>query len=129
NAKNDIMKDNDAINLFNIRASVGRIGEYNLYDNYAQGPSYTAQIGYTGNSIVPGYNGLAALVRPYEIGWIGYDLPWSYSDNLNIGFDLGFKHRNIQVSFDAYVRDTKDQLAMLPGKKDFGYLYQYASGM
>jgi hypothetical protein len=129
NAKNDFMKENDAVSLFNIRASVGRIGEYNLYDNYSQGPSYTAQVGYTGNSIVPGYNGIAVLVRPYDVGWIGYDLPWSYSDNANIGFDLGFNNRYIQVSFDAYVRDTKDQLIMLPGKKDFGYRYQYESGM
>lgn len=129
NAKNDFLKDNDAISLFNIRANVGRIGHYNLYDNYSQGPSYTAQVGYTGNAIVPGYNGIAVLVRPYDVGWIGYNLPWSYSDNVNLGFDLGFQERNIQVSFDAYVRDTKDQLIMLPGKKDFGYEYQYEAGM
>lgn len=129
NAKNDFMKDNESVSLFNIRASVGRIGHYNLYDNYGQGPSYTSEIGYTGNAIVPGYNGFAALVRPYNIGWVGYDLPWSYSDNLNLGFDLGFKNRDIQVSLDAYVRDSKDQLIMLPGKKDFGYDYQYEAGM
>ncbi|MCT1529707.1 SusC/RagA family TonB-linked outer membrane protein [Sphingobacterium daejeonense] len=129
NAKNDLMKENEAVSLFNIRASVGRIGHYNLFDNYSQGPSYSAQVGYTGNSIVPGYNGIAVLVRPYDVGWVGYDLPWSYSDNINIGFDLGFKNRNIQFSLDAYIRDTKDQLIMLPGKKDFGYQYQYESGM
>lgn len=129
NAKNDFMKDNESVSLFNIRASVGRMGHYNLYDNYGQGPSYTSEIGYTGNAIVPGYNGFAALVRPYNIGWVGYDLPWSYSDNLNLGFDLGFKNRDIQVSLDAYVRDSKDQLIMLPGKKDFGYDYQYEAGM
>ena len=78
-----------------------------LYDNYSQGPSYTAQMGYTGNTTVPGYNGFAVLVRPYDVGWVGYDIPWAYSDNLNVGADLGFQNRNIQVSLDAYLRDTR----------------------
>lgn len=129
NAKNNLLKDHANVNAFNIRASAGRVGIYNTFDNYSQGPSYTAQVGYTGNAIVPGYNGFAVLVRPYDVGWVGYDIPWSYSDMANIGFDIGLKNRDLQLSFDAYIRDTKDQLIMLPGKKDYGYQYQYESGM
>ncbi len=129
NAKNSLMADNDQISQLNFRASVGRLGIYNMYDNYSQGPSYTAQIGYTGNMIVPSYNAFAALVRPYEVGWVGYDIPWSYMDEVNIGMDLGFQQNKLQFSLDAYVRDTKDQLVMLPGKREFGYKYQYESGL
>lgn len=129
NAGRSIFQDSEQINTFNIRASAGRLGIYNIYDNYSQGPSYTAQMGYTGNTTVPGYNGFAVLVRPYDVGWVGYDIPWAYSDNLNVGMDLGFQNRNIQVSLDAYLRDTRNQLITLPGKRDYGYSYQYESGM
>lgn len=129
NAGKTIFQHSDELEAFNIRASAGRLGIYNQYDNYSQGPSYTAQIGYTGNVTLPGYNGFAVLVRPYEVGWVGYDLPWAYSDQLNLGIDIGFRQRKLQISLDAYIRDTKNQLITLPGKRDYGYSYQYESGM
>lgn len=128
-AGKSIFQDSESVSTFNVRASAGRLGIFNLYDNYSQGPSYTAQIGYTGNITLPGYNGFAVLVRPYDVGWVGYDIPWAYSDQLNIGLDLGLKERDLQFSLDAYIRDTKDQLITLPGKRDYGYRYQYESGM
>lgn len=129
NAGKNLFQDNPDIRAFNLRASVGRLGIYNIYDNYSQGPSYTSQVGYTGNATVPGYNGFAVLVRPYDIGWVGYDIPWAYSDQLNLGVDVGLHNRDINVSVDAYIKDTKNQLITLPGKRDYGYSYQYESGM
>ena len=129
NGKKAVFEDQEHISNFGIRASAGRLGVYNVFDNYSQGPSYTAAIGYTGNATLPGYNGFAVLVRPYDIGWVGYDIPWSYLDQANLGLDLGFTNRNIQLGLDAYIRDNKEQLVILPGQKEFGYQYQYASGM
>ncbi|PRD56164.1 SusC/RagA family TonB-linked outer membrane protein [Sphingobacterium gobiense] len=129
NLKNEFLQDNSLYESFKIRASAGRLGVLNLYDNVAQGPNYTAQIGYTGNVIVPGYNAFAGLVRPYEDGWIGYDMPWAYTDQLNVGFDFQLSKRRIYFSLDAYVKHTKNQPLGIPSLAEYGYAYNLASGM
>lgn len=129
NLKKEFIHDNNLIESFKVRASAGRLGILNTYDNISQGPLYTAQIGYTGNVIVPGYNGIAALVRPYEDGWIGYDIPWAYTDQVNIGFDLQLSKRNFYLTLDAYVKENKNQVLTIPAYSEYGYEYTLESGM
>lgn len=129
NLKQEFLQDSDLYETFKIRASAGRLGVLNLYDNIAQGPNYTAQVGYTGNVIVPGYNGFAGLVRPYEDGWIGYDIPWAYTDQVNLGFDVQLSKRNIYFSLDAYIKHTKNQALTIPSMAEYGYNYSIESGM
>lgn len=129
NIKKEFMQDNSLIESFKVRASAGRLGILNTYDNISQGPVYTAQIGYTGNVIVPAYNGIAALVRPYEDGWIGYDMPWAYTDQANIGFDLSLSKRNFYLTLDAYVKENKNQVLTIPAYAEYGYEYSLESGM
>ena len=129
NVKNDLLAENKSLDVFNIRASAGRIGMLNQYDDFAQGPNYTAQVGFTGNVTVPGYNGIAGLTRPYESGWIGYDIPWAYSDQVNLGIDAGWKYRGLYASVDFYLRQNKEQLISIPAVGEYGYKYQYAHGM
>jgi len=129
NIKKEFLQENDLYENFKIRASVGRLGILNLYDNISQGPNYTAQVGYTGNVIVPGYNAIAALVRPYEDGWIGYDMPWAYSDQANIGLDFQLSKRNIYFSLDAYVKHNKNQALTMPAYAEYGYESSLESGM
>ena len=38
------------------------------------------------------------------------DLTWETVITKNIGLDLGFLNNRLNVSFDAYIRDTKDML-------------------
>lgn len=129
NIKNEFLRDNPLYESFKIRASAGRLGILNIYDHIAQGPNYTAQIGYTGNVIVPGYNGMAALVRPYADGWIGYDMPWAYTDQVNVGLDFQLSKRNIYFSLDAYVKHNKNQALTMPAYAEYGYEYTLEPGM
>ncbi|SJN37029.1 putative outer membrane protein, probably involved in nutrient binding [Sphingobacterium sp. JB170] len=129
NLKNEFFRDNAMYESFKIRASAGRLGILNQYDNIAQGPHYTAQVGYTGNVIVPGYNGFAALVRPYSDGWTGYDIPWAYSDHMNLGFDFQLSKRNVYFSLDAYIKQNKNQVLTMPAHAEYGYEYAIEPGM
>lgn len=127
--KKEFLQDNSLYNNFKVRVSAGRLGILNTYDNISQGPDYTAQIGYTGNVIVPAYNGIAALVRPYEDGWIGYDIPWAYTDQLNMGFDFQLSKRQFYVTLDAYIKQNNNQILTMPAYAEYGYTYSLESGM
>ncbi|GAA4306768.1 SusC/RagA family TonB-linked outer membrane protein [Mucilaginibacter gynuensis] len=127
--KNEFLKKNETVTDLVFRISAGRIGRLNVYDNYAQGPQYTASVGYTGNLTVPGYNAFGVLTRPYTAGWIGYGIPWAYSNQLNIGFDGGLFNNRLQFSVDLYSKTDKDQLLAIPSFAEYGYKQSIESGM
>lgn len=129
NIKEDLMTQQDFFDVFNLRVGAGRTGRINAFDNFAQGPQYTAEIGFTGNVTTPGYNGFAVLTRPYSSGWIGYDLPWAYSDQLNLGLDLGFLQNRIKLQLDGYMRQDKNMMLAIPAYAEYGYRYAQQSGM
>lgn len=127
--KKEFLQDNNAFSDLVLRASVGRMGRLNAYDNYAQGPQYTATTGYTGNLTVPGYNAIAVLTRPYSAGWIGYGIPWSYSDQIDIGIDAGFFAERLRLSVDLYSKTEKDLILGVPDYAEYGYKQSLESGM
>src|SRR3546814_13093268 len=79
----ELLRDDSRVSALYLRLGAGRSGRLNTYDNFAQGPQYTAQVGFTGNLNPPGYNGFGVLTRPYSFGWVGYGIPWAYSDQIN----------------------------------------------
>lgn len=129
NIKNDLLADAPSFSTFNLRASAGRLGRLNVFDNFSQGPSYSTFVGYTGNVITPGYNGFGVLTRPYEFGWSGYGIPWAYTDHLNIGLDLGLANERLRIGLDWYTKHDRNQLLGIPSYAEFGYRQSYEAGM
>lgn len=129
NVKNDLLADDRVFSTFNVRASAGRLGRLNVFDNFSQGPSYSTFVGYTGNVVTPGYNGFGVLTRPYEFGWSGYGIPWAYTDQLNIGVDLGLANERVRLNLDWYTKYDRNQLLGIPSHAEFGYRHSYESGM
>jgi TonB-dependent starch-binding outer membrane protein SusC len=129
NVKKELLDEQTFVNDLVLRASVGRLGRLNAYDNYAQGPQYTAQVGYTGNLTVPGYNGIAVLTRPYSAGWIGYGIPWAYSEQINIGADATVLDNRIRLSLEWYSKTEKDLILGIPDYAEYGYKQSLESGM
>lgn len=129
NIKNDLLTDESVFSTFNLRASAGRLGRLNAFDNFSQGPSYSTFVGYTGNVITPGYNGFGVLTRPYDFGWSGYGIPWAYTDQLNIGLDLGLANERIRLILDWYTKYDRNQLLGIPSYAEFGYRQSYEAGM
>lgn len=129
NIKKEFLTDNNTISDLNLHAGIGRLGRHEFYDNYAQGPQYTAFIGFTGNLIAPGYNGFAALTRPYTAGSVGYNLGWAYSDQVNIGLDGAFLSNRLRASVDIYSKADKNQLLGIPSGDEYGYNTIVHNGM
>ena len=129
NVKKDLMPDNRLFTMLNLRVNGGRLGKLNSFDNYAQGPQYTADAGFTGNLTAPGYNAFAVLTRPYTFGWVGYGIPWAYTDQLNAGIDFSVFKGRISGSIDWYTRNDKNQLLGIPAFAEYGYSQSYESGM
>lgn len=127
--KSEFFKDKNGINDLTLRASVGRLGRLNTYDNYSQGPQYTASTGYTGNLMVPGYNAISVLTRPYSFGWVGYGIPWSYSNQINVGVDAGLLSDRLHFSLDWYSKTEKNELLGVPAFAEYGYKQSIESGM
>jgi len=129
NVKSDLMADNTLWSDLNLRLNAGRLGKLNTFDNYSQGPQYTAELSYTGNKINPGYNGFAALTRPYDFGWVGYGIPWAYTDQVNFGVDASWVNHRYRLSFDAYYKEDKNQLLAIPSFAEYGYTQSYQPGL
>lgn len=129
NVKKDLLAGNKFISDLNFRISAGRLGKLNSFDNYAQGPQYKADAGFTGNLTAPGFNAFAVLTRPYTFGWVGYGIPWAYTDQLNVGFDFGFAKSRLRGSIDLYTKNDKNQLIGVPAYAEYGYSQAYEPGM
>ena len=129
NIKNEFFAESKIISLLSFKVGAARIGRINLYDNYSEGPQYMSSVGYTGNSTVPGYNAFSVLTRPYSFGWVGYGIPWAYSDQVNAGFDAAFLKNRLRISVDLYSKTEKDLLLGIPKYAEFGYQKSIESGM
>ncbi len=129
NIKKDLLADAPTISTLKLRTSAGRLGRLNVFDNFSQGPTYSTFVGYTGNVITPGYNGFGVLTRPYEFGWSGYGIPWAYSDQLNIGLDIGLADERFRINLDWYTKHDRNQLLGVPSYAEFGYRQSYSAGL
>ncbi|WP_285008919.1 SusC/RagA family TonB-linked outer membrane protein [Pedobacter faecalis] len=127
--KKEFFEQEIAVSSLNMRASAGRLGRYEHFDNYSQGPQYTAYIGFTGNVITPGYNGFSVLTRPYSTGNVGYNIDWAYQDQLSLGVDAGFAEDRIRASVDVYIKEDKNMLLGLPAAAEYGYTSLIRNGM
>ncbi len=128
-AEKDLLNSGSTVSALYVRAGAGRTGRLNAYDNFSQGPQYTAEIGFTGNLTTPGYNGFGVLTRPYSFGWVGYGIPWAYSDQLNLGVEAGLFDGRLRGSVDFYYKEDKNQLLGIPSFAQFGYQQSYETGM
>jgi len=129
NMKKEFLENSDVVSNLNLRASAGRMGRFENFDNYAQGPQYTAYIGFTGNLISPGYNGIATLTRPYTMGGVGYNIKWAYQDQASVGLDVGFLNDRITASVEGYVKEDKNMLLGVPSAAEYGYTSIIKNGM
>lgn len=119
----------DVVNSLKLGASYGRLGSLGFSDREAAGPQYNTSLGWeNGNKTVQSYNGIGTVNRPYSTGWIGYDVPWSYNDMLNVFVDADILDQ-FTVRAEYYIKDGKNMLFPVPTVAESGYQSNILNGL
>lgn len=129
NLKNQFLKNNNLFDELQMNVSWSRIGKPFTDDRFAAGPQYRVEIGWDSEPTIPGYNGVGSISRPYTSGWIGYDLKWAYTDQVNVGFNAALLKNRLNASLTLYKKDDKRMLLNIPVPSESGYTNTFASGM
>lgn len=130
NGEYDLNKQigSDKIDFLKLQASFGRLGNLPTSDTEAAGPQYTSALSWDNNTHIMSYNGIGTVSRPYSYGWIGYDVPWSFTDMYNAALDFSLSNQ-FGARVDFYNKTTKNMLLPVPTVAESGYKFEYASGM
>jgi TonB-linked SusC/RagA family outer membrane protein len=129
NAKNHLLANVKSLSALKFRASYGLLGRVELNDRFAQGPQYMVDMGWSSEPLVQSFSSTVGLVRPYTKGYVGYNIPWSYNEQLTAGVDAGFWNNRVTASIDLYSVTTKRQLIGIPSYAEYGYTKSYEAGM
>ena len=127
--KKDLLESNSLVSALDFNLGYSRLGRMQSEDKFAAGPQYTVDLGYSGEKRIGTFSGVSTLSRPYSSGWIGYDIPWSYSNQLTAGFTLGVLNDRVKASAQFYSKSDKEQLMLVPAYAEYGYNFAYQPGM
>lgn len=107
-SEEDFFSDISALNLLTLRASYGGQGNDNLGTYYAYQGLYTIA-----NSL--GQGGTLTDRLPTE------ELKWETNLNMNIGLDVAAFQNRVALSFEYFIRRSKDLLFTMPMALSTGY--------
>ncbi|WP_018626947.1 SusC/RagA family TonB-linked outer membrane protein [Niabella aurantiaca] len=127
--KRSLLADAGQLSSFLVTASWGHIGKLLSDDRFNAGPAYRVDMGFTNEPTFGSYAGLGGLSRPYTSGWVGYGIPWAYTDQLNAGVRLGLLADRLMLGLDVYKKSDKDMLLPVPVASEWGYTGAYKSGL
>jgi len=127
--KNHKLSSSSSISALTLSASAGRIGVAQLTDRIALGTQYASEAGWTNEPRIASYMNTATLMRTYMYGYIGYDIPWSYNEQLSVGANVGFFQNRLRGELNLYSTTTKNQLINMPGAAEYGYKGLFQPGM
>ena len=130
NLKSQFMANLKVVSKLTAEASWARVGKLIGYNRYALGPQYSSvDLNWKNQMLIPSYNGYASISRPYSYGWIGYDLGWPYTDKRNLNINGSFFKNRLDLDASLYDNYDKDMIIRTPVPQEYGYEYQYQSGM
>jgi len=130
NVKNQWLRESEQVSDLSLGVSWARIGKMLGYDRFSVGPAYTSgNLNWEGQPAIPSYNLFATFTRPYGTGWSAYDIGWPYADKLNIDLNGSFFSNRLAMALSLYQNDDRDMIIPLAVPQEFGYEYQYLTGM
>jgi TonB-linked SusC/RagA family outer membrane protein len=129
NIKNTLLADAAAVSSLRLHGSWGRVGRLLTDDRFGEGPQYVPDLSFSNNPVKFSYNGFPGLSRPYSTGYVGYGIKWPYTDQTDVGVDVGLLHGRLSLSVDAYDRVDKNMLFAVPEAQEYGYTGVYENGM
>jgi hypothetical protein len=129
NLTDQVKAFSDKLSALNVDLSFGRIGKLLSDDRFNAGPAYRVDLGWGNEPSLGSYAGIPGLSRPYTSGWVGYGIPWAYSDQLKLGARIGLFSNRLNLSLDIYNRADKNMLIPIPVPAEWGYTGAYQSGL
>jgi TonB-dependent starch-binding outer membrane protein SusC len=127
--KKHFFNDNNRMGSLSFVGSWGRIGKLLSDDRFSGGPQYRVDLGWGNEPGIGSYAGVPGISRPYTSGWVGYGIPWSYSDQLNIGIRAGVLRDKIRFALDVYNKNDRNMLLPVPVAAEWGYTGAYKPGL
>jgi TonB-linked SusC/RagA family outer membrane protein len=129
NLKNQFLADYSSVNKLNIVGAWGKTVSPFLDDRYAAGPQYRSENGWYEEPTIPGYGPVLGINRPYDSGFIGYNIKMPIAERTSISLDGSFFNNRINASISAYNRNNKNQVVGVPVPTETGYSLNYKSGL
>lgn len=130
NLKNQFQATEGQLSDLSLTASWARVGRLLGSDRFALGPNYTSNnISWENQWVIPSQMTFATLSRPYSSGWSSYGIGWPYSDKLNVALAAAFFHNRLDIRAEVYNNDDKNMFMAMPVPQEYGYNFQYVSGM
>ena len=105
------MKDLDPLNYLKIRASYGKVGNYNI-GNYKHIASVTTANYVTNGAITPG-RALSGIGNS--------ELTWETTEQYDLGFDLGLFNDRVFLVYDYYLKNTNGLLYQIDIPQSTGF--------
>jgi TonB-dependent starch-binding outer membrane protein SusC len=127
--KKHLLNTGSILSTLSLTGSWARIGRLLNDDRFNAGPQYRVDLGWPNEPTLGSYLGFPGISRPYTNGWVGYGIPWSFSDRLSIGTRIGIANDRVKLGVDVYNRDDKQIMVPLPVPEEWGYTGAYKSGM
>ena len=129
NLKNQFLADYSYIDKLNIVGGWGKTVSPFLDDRYAAGPQYRSENGWYEEPTIPGYGPVLGINRPYDSGFIGYNIKMPIAERASVSLDGTFFNNRINASISAYNRNNKNQVVGVPVPTETGYSLNYKSGL
>ncbi len=124
-----IIDQTGTFSSFLANISYAHMGKLLNDDRFNAGPSYRVDLGFTDEPTIGSYSGIGGLTRPYNSGWVGYDIPWAYTNQVNLGLRFGLFNDRLRLGIDGYQKSDKDMLLPVPVASEWGYTGAYKSGL
>ena len=107
-SEENFLKDSKVVNNLKLRAGYGELGNQEIPPYGFQSTLITYANYVFGNSVATGVT---------QITLANQDLKWETSTQTNIGLDLAMYQNKLQLSFEYFIKETKDIIlrAPLPG--------------
>jgi TonB-linked SusC/RagA family outer membrane protein len=121
-SREDFMQNIHWMDFFKLRASWGQVGNQNI-----EGYKYLSLIGFNNAAYIFGTTEGASTQGAYPSSLGNPDIKWETSEQTNIGFDATVIKR-WNVTFDYYIKKTKDWLISIPVYATTGVDAVYING-
>lgn len=122
----------DGLQIFqrlNLHASWGRVARLLTDDRFGEGPQYVSDMSFSNNPVMFSYTAFPGLSRPYSDGYVGYNIKWPYTQQTDIGVDIGMLHEHLNISLDVYNKVSHNMLFKVPSGTQYGYSGIWENGL